>query len=201
MDESDTRELLCLILMDTTESLLRAPVPVIEYQVRDPYIVNQHAGLCGPLLPLLYRVPNISQAVLNRFSDVEMLLLTSQANLRRTAALLIFHRLRYPFGERDAEADLLAESIATDMAHCLEMAGFYPPNITLVLLVAGTEIHDAAGRQHILSLVSGIRGATFYPFVTNLRRLLARAWADRDRGIASYLFRISEDHPELSISL
>ncbi|KAJ5860073.1 uncharacterized protein N7529_007383 [Penicillium soppii] len=230
---SDTRELLCLIFLDTTQSLFRAKVPVIEYQVRDPYIVDQHAGLCGPLLPLLYQVcvlgsatrtkkgnsplssehfdkltaeleawvPNISQSVLDRFSDVEMLVLISQANIHRTAALLILHRLQFPFGERDAEAASFATSIVADMTHCLDMAGYHPPNITLALLVAGAEIRNVVGRKSVLYLVSGIRGAAFYPFVANLRMFLARVWADRDQGTARYLFRIFEDRPGLSIPL
>lgn len=230
---SDTRELLCLIFLDTTQSLFRAEVPVIEYQVRDPYIVDHHAGLCGPLLPLLYQVcvlgsatrtrngnsslssdnfdklmaeleawvPNISQSVLDRFSNEEMLVLISQAKIHRTAAILILHRLQYPFGERDAEAVSFATSIVADITHCLETAGYHPPNITLAILVAGAEIANVAGRNSVLSLVSRIRGAAFYPFVANLRMFLARVWADRDQGTARYLFRIFEDRPSLSVPL
>jgi hypothetical protein len=192
---SDTRELLCLIFLDTTQSLFRAEVPVIEYQVRDPYIVDQHAGLCGPLLPLLYQVcvlgsatrtgkgnsslssanfdkltaeleawfPNVSQSVLDRFSDEEMLVLISQAKIHRKAAILILHRLQFQFGVRDSEAASLATSIVADITHCLEVVGYHPPNITLALLVAGAEITHGAGRKSVLSLVSRIRGALSTP--------------------------------------
>ena len=228
----DMKELLCLIFLDTTQSLFRARVPVIEYNVRDPYLVNHHAGLCGPLLPLLYRVcilgaavrtghgdkvtpgdfdclakelrawsPNVSKDTLQRFADQEMLLLLTQANLHRTAALLHLHRLQYPFGERDAEAEYLSRLIVTEMIHCLEGAGQFPPNITLALLLAGAEVHDQEGRERILSLITRIKGAYFYPFVSNLRMFLARVWGARDQGTAQYLFRFFEDDQELSVPL
>lgn len=232
LSSSDSMELTCLVFMDTTQSLFRARVPVIQYQVRDPYIVDRHAGLCGPLLPLLYRIcllaaairtgsgdvpspasfdslteeitawsPNISKDALERFSHEEMYLLVTQASLHRTAALLILHRLRYPFGEKDEEAEALSRTIISEITHCLALANQYPPNITLIFLVAGAEVHDTAGRRHVLSLITKIMGANFYPFISNLRMFLARAWAGRDQGTTRYLFRLFEEDPELSIPL
>ncbi|KAL5364839.1 hypothetical protein BJX96DRAFT_188116 [Aspergillus floccosus] len=232
LSSSDSMELTCLVFMDTTQSLFRARVPVIQYQVRDSYIVDRHAGLCGPLLPLLYRIcllavavrtgsgdvsnsasfdsltkevrawtPNISKDALERFSQEEMYLLLTQASLHRTAALLLLHRLRYPFGEKDEEAEALSTAIITEITHCLDVANQYPPNITLIFLVAGAEVHDTAGRRHVLSLITKILGARFYPFIANLRMFLARAWAGRDQGTTQYLFRLFEEDPELSIPL
>jgi hypothetical protein len=228
----DMGELLCLVFMDTLQSLFRARIPVIEYRVRDPYLVNHYAGLCAPLLPLLYRVcivgaairtghgdnvsrgdfdcltielnawsPNVSKDMLQRFSDDEMLLLLSQANLNRTAALLLLHRLQYPFGERDAEAELLSQSMVDELILCLHGAEQFPPNVTLAFLLAGAEVHDLEGRERILSLIFKIKGAYFFPFISNLRMFLARVWRARDRGTARYLFRFFEEDPELSVPL
>ncbi|KAJ5963095.1 hypothetical protein N7481_013400 [Penicillium waksmanii] len=233
LNQSDTREILCLIFLDTTQSLFRAQMPVIQYQVEDPYLVDQHAGLCSTLLPLLYRVcilatairtkkiddipdsssfdrlvtelkewaPQISQAALDRFSDNEMMLLLAQANMHRTTALLILHRLKFPFGEHDSQAKELSQSLVWNVSHCLDVVGHYPPNITLVLLVAGAEAHDVAERHRILFLIEGIRGAAFYPFVSNLRMLLPRVWAELDLKSVQYLFCIFERYPQLSIPL
>lgn len=230
---SDTRELVCLIFLDTTQSLFRARIPVIQLQEQDPFVVNQHAGLCGSLLPLLYRIcvlasgvrtgneedishsatfvtlwnelkewsPIIPESVLERFSPEEMFLLIEQANLQQIAALLLLHRLRYPFGEEDTEAEALSSKIVACMTHCLDVAGKYPPNITLVLLVAGSEVHEEAKRQDIRSLVFKIRGANFYPFIDNLLMSLSRVWKARDQGTARYLFSLFEDEPDLSIPL
>lgn len=229
----DTRELVCLIFLDTTQSLFRARVPVIQLQEHDPSVVNQHAGLCGSLLPLLYRVcvlasevrtgdekaiphsaifdtlskelknwsPFIPESVLERFSPDEIFLLISQASLHQTTALLILHRLRYPFGVQDTEAETLSSSIVQCMTHCLDVAGKYPPNITLVLLVAGSEVHEEAKRQEIRSLVLKIHGANFYPFIDNLLLSLSRVWKARDQGTARYLFSLFENDPHLSIPL
>lgn len=228
----DMKELLCLIFLDTTQSLFRARIPVIEYRLRDPYIVNHYAGLCAPLLPLLYRVcivgaavrtghgdkvspgdfdgltneliawsPNVSEDTLKRFPDDEMLLLLSQANLHRTAALLLLHRLQYPFGERDAEAESLSQSIVHELMQCLHGADQFPPNVTLALLLAGAEVHDPERRKHILSLIFKVKGAYFYPFISNLRMFLDRVWKARDLGTARYLFRLFEHDPDLSVPL
>jgi hypothetical protein len=207
-------------------------VPVLEYRVKDPFHVAQHAGLCGTLLPLLYRVcllgaavrsadgsnilsssfdklreelqawaPNISPSALGRFSEQEVLLLVTQANLHRTGALLYVHRLRYPFGERDTEANELSKSIVNEMEYCLAVAGQFPPNMTLILLVAGAEVHDTIERQRILTLILKILGSNFYPFIVNLRLFLWRVWTGRDQGRMRYLFRLFEEDPELSIPL
>ncbi|OGM47174.1 hypothetical protein ABOM_003977 [Aspergillus bombycis] len=232
LQESDMRELLCLVFLDVTESLFRARIPVIEYRVRDPYLVNHHAGLCGSLLPLLYRVcllrvairkepqvpippdqfdnlreeivawaPTVSAATIERFSEQEMVLLLTQANLHRNATLLILHRLRYPFGEGDDDAETLARTMITEMQHCLAMAKQHPPNIALVLLVAGAEVHDSFGRQNILSLLQSIKGSSFYPFVANLRVFLTRVWTSRDEGTTRYLFDLFDHDDNLSIPL
>jgi hypothetical protein len=145
--------------------------------------------------------PYISTDTLERFSDEEMRVLVIHANVHRAMALLILHRLRYRFGERDEEAEDLSKTIVADMTQCLEIAGQYPPNTTLALLVAGAEAHTNVGRQQILSLTQRIQGSNFYPFVTNLRMFLGRVWKGRDQGTTRYLFRLFEEDPDLSVPL
>ncbi|KAB8276244.1 hypothetical protein BDV30DRAFT_224615 [Aspergillus minisclerotigenes] len=232
LQESDMRELLCLVFLDITESLFRARIPIIEYRVRDPYLVNHHAGLCGSLLPILYRVcllgaairkgsqhpvspdcfdklreeivawaPSVSAATAGRFSEEEMLLLLTQSNLHRNAALLILHRLRFPFGDQDDDAELFSQTIIKEMQYCLAMTKQYPPNIALVLLVAGAEVQDSVGRGNILSSLQNINGSSFYPFVANLRLFLTRVWTSRDEGTTRYLFDLFDQDDNLSIPL
>jgi hypothetical protein len=88
-----------------------------------------------------------------------------------------------------------------EMIHCLEGAGQFPPNVTLVLLLAGAEVHELKKREQVLSLILKVKGAYFYPFISNLRMFLGRVWRARDRGTARYLFRFVEEDPELSIPL
>jgi hypothetical protein len=130
-----------------------------------------------------------------------MFLLISQTNLQQKAALLLLHRLRHPFGQEDSKAEALSSSIVECMTHCLDVAGKYPPNITLVLLAAGSEVHEEAKRQEIKSLVGKIHGSSFYPFIDNLLMSLSRVWKGRDQGTARCLFSLFEDDPDLSIPL
>jgi hypothetical protein len=83
---------------------------------------------------------------LERYSKGEVLLLLTQAKLQRRAAVLFLHRLWYPFGEEDKEAEDISRSIVNDLEHCLDVAGQLPPHITLVFLVAATKVHDAIER-------------------------------------------------------
>lgn len=232
LKEADNMELICLIFLDTTQSMLQARVPVIEHRVGDPFRVDQHAGLCGSLLPLLYQVcllaasiktgqgknipassfdklsenlhdwsPNISSSTFDRFSEVETLLLITQANVHRVGALLYLHRLRYPYGERDREAEGLSRSIIAELDHCIATVGRSPPYMTLVLLIAGAEANGTAGRQRTLALISSIQGSDFYPFIRNLRLFLWQIWKGRDKGETRYLFHVFEENLELSITL
>lgn len=62
-DPSASMELVCLVFIDTMQSLFRRRVPVLPYRVRDPFLVDRYAGICCPLLPLLYRVCVIAAEV------------------------------------------------------------------------------------------------------------------------------------------
>jgi hypothetical protein len=145
--------------------------------------------------------PNVSSCLLERFSEGEALLLTTQASAHRTGALLYLHRLKYPFGEQDEQADELSASIIDTLEHCLAVTGQLPPNMTLTLLVAGAEVQNMIDRQRILYLVSRILGSTFYPFIANLRLFLWRVWSGRDRGKTRYLFQLFQGDMNLSIPL
>ncbi|BAE61759.1 unnamed protein product [Aspergillus oryzae RIB40] len=226
------RELLCLVFLDITESLFRARIPIIEYRVRDPYLINHHAGLCGSLLPILYRVcllgaairkgsqhpfshncfdilreeivawaPSVSAAMAGRFSEEEMLLLLTQANLHRNAALLILHRLRFPFGDHDDDAEFLSQTIIREMQYCLAMTKHYPQiyhwSCPLLELRSRTLWAGKTSSRRC----RGSNGSSFYPFVANLRLFLTRVWTSRDEGTTRYLFDLFDEDDNLSIPL
>lgn len=56
MDPGLDSEALCLIFMDTVESLLRRQIPVIRYRVQNALLVDRLVGLCATLLPIMYDV-------------------------------------------------------------------------------------------------------------------------------------------------
>jgi hypothetical protein len=49
-------DVLCPVLMDTAECLVRREVPVIRFFVRDAAIVDRYVGLCSTMLPILYDI-------------------------------------------------------------------------------------------------------------------------------------------------
>lgn len=62
-DPSISMELTCLVLLDTVHSLFRRRIPVLQYRVTDPYMIDRNVGVCGSLLPLLYSLCLLAAAV------------------------------------------------------------------------------------------------------------------------------------------
>ncbi|KAH8812174.1 hypothetical protein F5884DRAFT_304396 [Xylogone sp. PMI_703] len=72
----------------------------------------------------------------------EILVMLSQARTYRLAALLIIHRLRYPFGMNDGPAATYANLILSDLSQCLTLLkdGVKVRNSAFPLLVAMLEV-------------------------------------------------------------
>jgi hypothetical protein len=62
--------------------------------------------------------PNTPSNFLETYSTSEVLKMLTQARAYRLAALLIIHRLRYPFGVNDEVAATYAKEILQDLAQC-----------------------------------------------------------------------------------
>jgi hypothetical protein len=136
---------------DIVHCLLYQEVPIIQFTIRDPNVIDHLAGFCVTLIPIVYDLcivnNKIQQGVLgdhttilreieerlsswqpsselesvNGFSSEEISAMRAQAFMNRTAALMIMHRIRNPIGAKDDIAKLYADSIVTELCQYLAL--------------------------------------------------------------------------------
>ena len=171
--------LVCLIMNETTECLLRGISPTVRYRPRSRPCVDKYIGICVTLLPQLYDLANLSDDLRNivggdagprivaleaaiqdwrpdvppdfmdTFSSAEVSHMICQANVTQMAALLIVYRLRHPY-KKENKAHALASTILAQMDSTRLMTGKSPIYLDFPLLVACLEIRDTEARKQCL---------------------------------------------------
>ncbi|VUC23750.1 unnamed protein product [Clonostachys rosea] len=135
---------------------------------------------------------------INRFSTADAVNLLAQAKVYRLAALLVAHRLRYAFGEQDAQADIWASEIMMELNMAQRITKRLICFVTLPFLVAAVELRDPSARGKALYQVE--------EFVDNVtpvlkkagRTFLMRIWQERDsRTTAFWLDSVHKPCPVL----
>lgn len=136
--------------------------------------------------------------LINRFSTADAVNLLAQAKVYRLAALLVAHRLRYGFGEQDAQADIWASEIMMELNMAQRITKRLICFVTLPFLVAAVELRDPSARGKALYQVE--------EFVDNVtpvlkkagRTFLTRIWQERDsRTTAFWLDSVHKPCPVL----
>ncbi|KAJ4328770.1 hypothetical protein N0V84_000775 [Fusarium piperis] len=102
--------------------------------------------------------PHIPEAFATRFTTAEVLHMLCQAQVVRLGAMLLIHRLRYPFGTNIAPALALATAILTQLDLTQAATNHSILSITLPLLAACFEIKEEADRRVWLSRIPGLVG-------------------------------------------
>ncbi|KAM6481814.1 hypothetical protein HDV62DRAFT_363267 [Trichoderma sp. SZMC 28011] len=120
---------------------------------------------------------------------VDMVNLLAQARVYRLAALLIIHRLQYPFGQQDCQANIWSNEIMKEF----ELADWATKQttrcVTMPYIVAAIEIQDFGSRLKALENVDKYVDK-FTPTVQRAaRRFLSRIWLERDNKITYYWFQ------------
>ncbi|PTB62107.1 hypothetical protein BBK36DRAFT_1172944 [Trichoderma citrinoviride] len=128
---------------------------------------------------------NVSQ----RYETVDLVNLLAQAKVYRLAALLVGHRLRYPFGREDGQARIWSNEIMLE----LELANWATKQpcrcVTLPYLVAAVEIQDVGSRVQALENVDKYVDH-FMPTVQRAaKQFLSRIWLERDNNATRYWFQ------------
>ncbi|KAJ6441520.1 amidase [Purpureocillium lavendulum] len=204
---ADLGFLTCLVLTETSECLLSGKVPTLRLRP-PPASVDRYVGLFQTLMPYYYDIcelssdmsrnpgldtterldalerdvrswlPDMPEGFINHYSAVEVSRMTCQANVMQTAALLILHRLRHPYGTEQGAAQAMSTSILRQLDVTRLITGQAPRCIDLALLVACLEVEDEAERwQHLRDVSSiGIYSGLFRKRVAGL---ISRAWAAR----------------------
>ncbi|KAF4444537.1 Major facilitator superfamily transporter [Fusarium austroafricanum] len=95
--------------------------------------------------------PMVPIHLVNDFTAVEVSHMLCQAQVIPTAALVVIHRLRNPFGTEDATAVALSSSILSQLHMTRHVTGRTPRIVDLAVMVAPSNASSRMGLSHFVS--------------------------------------------------
>lgn len=133
--------------------------------------------------------PSSPPDFIERFTQPEIVAMLAQAKILRLAALIIVHRLRYPYGQRDKEALQISNAITAEIDMVLQSTGRSIPCTAIAYMVACFEITGTEARA---AVADKIREVVTFSRQSQLQvmRTLSLAWDARDGGDQIYWFNI-----------
>ncbi|EEU38763.1 uncharacterized protein NECHADRAFT_82975 [Fusarium vanettenii 77-13-4] len=190
----------CLILPEIIDCMMQGSVPTLRFRCRpgaEDY-VDRYTGLFCPMLPSLYDIyhqdlhdileaidrieltvtawqPHIPEGFATRFTTNEVSHMLCQAQVVRLGALLLLHRLRYPFGTNNGPALALATAILTQLDLTRAATNHSILSIALPLLAACFEIKEETDRNMWLSKIPGLVGYSL-DFSQYLQARVSKFW-------------------------
>jgi hypothetical protein len=215
------------IFWDVAYCLVTRKVPVIRYICRDPLVVDRLAGICPPLLPVLYDlcllsnrfqdgcpeeklalVQQISNSLKHavatlelpdrsRFTTLEVAAMHAQVRMYHLAALLVIHRIVHPIGTHDASAKEYADSILHELASYKTLFG---PNSRLQLVVVPVFLAALETPGAVSDIWTNLSWLVITPrFLTTLSSVVEQAWERRNNGFHGSLFDLIGNSPDLFV--
>ncbi|KAJ5719162.1 hypothetical protein N7493_007617 [Penicillium malachiteum] len=128
---------------------------------------------------------------LQRFTQAEVIIILAQAKILRLTGLLIIHRLKYPFGQHDDQAQVLSRAIIFEFDTVLQLTSRSVPCTALAYLTACFEISGEEERENTL-----IRSQNVVTFskqaLVKFKASLLSIWRARDQGIQFYWTEIAQ---------
>lgn len=126
---------------------------------------------------------------LDNYTQAEVLSMLSQAKIFRSAALLIIHRMRHPFGEQDREAFGLGRAIIDEFDMILQFTQRSIPCTALPYLAACFEVTDSESRSSVIrkskDIVTFSKQSRF-----RFEKTLTAVWKARDAGQRMHWFEL-----------
>lgn len=133
-----------------------------------------------------------------QFETIDIINLLAQAKVYRLAALLVSHRLRYPFGQQDSQANIWSNEIMMEFELTEWATKQASRCVTLPYLVAAVEIQECGSRIGALQNVDKYVDQ-FTPTVKQAaKQFLSRVWLERDNNTTHCWFHsVSKPCPVL----
>lgn len=133
--------------------------------------------------------PSSPPDFIERFTQPEIVAMLAQAKILRLAALIIVHRLRYPYGQRDKEALQISSAITAEIDMVLKSTGRSIPCTAIAYMVACFEITGTEARAAVADKIHEV--VTFSrQSQLQVMRTLSLAWDARDGRNQIYWFNI-----------
>ncbi|KAJ5278839.1 hypothetical protein N7478_004211 [Penicillium angulare] len=157
--------------------------------------INQRDGIFVRLMETKAAVdqwyPSPEADFLVRLSRDEVVTIMTQARILRLAGLLIIHRLRYPFGQHDDEAQRLSRDMISEFNTVLRITERSVPCTSLAYLAACFEAFGDDRRKTALAQIPSV--ITFSKQAQiKTARLLKSMWDLRDCQTQFYWFELGE---------
>ncbi|KAF7891502.1 uncharacterized protein EAF02_001827 [Botrytis sinoallii] len=132
--------------------------------------------------------PSQLNGLIERFDSTEIVHLLAQAKIYRLGALLVGHRLRYPFGQEDSQAEIWSKEVMME----LELAKLVTKRsmrfVTLPFIIAAVEVRDENLRVKTLERVDDCVD-DFAQFMQKATKtFLSRVWHERDANLTTRWF-------------
>ncbi|KAH8690611.1 hypothetical protein BGW36DRAFT_389048 [Talaromyces proteolyticus] len=130
---------------------------------------------------------NLDQLV-DQFDSAEIVHLLAQAKVYRLGALLVGHRLRYPFGQEDSQAETWSKEVIMELEMAHRVTKRSIRFVTLPFIIAAVEVRGKDVRSKTLQRVDDCvdRYAPFLQKAT--KTFLSRVWRERDLNLTSRWF-------------
>lgn len=134
-----------------------------------------------------WQPPHLDQ-LLEHFDSAEIVHLLAQAKLYRLGALLVCHRLRFPFGQEDVQAEIWSKEVMMEIETVTQVTKQSMRFVTLPFIIAAVEVQDESLRFKTLQRVDDCvdRYAPFLQQAT--KTFLSRVWHERDLNLTSHWF-------------
>lgn len=176
-----------------------------------PGFVDRYIGLCGTLLPRLYDLcehsnrllygldagreqldglerildawrPTVPAGFADNYTAPEIANMLCQAHVMQQAAMLVLHRLRFPFGTEQIAALVMAKNIFRLLDTAKSVSGRSIRCIDFALMVACLEI--ACEKQRGIQLRAASSIAVYSPrFIQRSEAFLTAVWEARNSSI------------------
>ncbi|KAH8655091.1 hypothetical protein BGZ60DRAFT_385781 [Tricladium varicosporioides] len=132
--------------------------------------------------------PSHSDQLIEQFNSADIVNLLAQAKVYRLGALLVGHRLRFPFGCEDAQAEIWSKEAMMEFELAKRVTKRSLRFVTLPFIVAAVEVRDASLRFSTLQRVDDYVDH-YAPFMQKATKIfLSRVWHERDLNLTSRWF-------------
>ncbi|KAH6715344.1 hypothetical protein BKA61DRAFT_549305 [Leptodontidium sp. MPI-SDFR-AT-0119] len=127
--------------------------------------------------------------LLDQFSSsADIVNLLAQAKVYRLGALLVGHRLRYPFGSEDIQAEIWSKEAMIELEMAKRVTRRPLRFVTLPFIVAAVEVRAENLRSETLRCVDDYVDH-YAPFLRDATKIfLLRVWHERDMGLTTRWF-------------
>jgi hypothetical protein len=132
--------------------------------------------------------PSHMDQLVEKFDVAEIVNLLAQAKVYRLGVLLVGHRLRFPFGHEDAQAEIWSKEAMMELEMAKRVTKRPLRFVTLPFIVAAVEVRDECQRMKTLQRVDDYVDH-YAPFMQKATKtFLSRVWHERDLNLTSSWF-------------